>query len=171
MTDTETLSLPEIETLARSVLLKAGASAAQADPLAKATIVTEAIGVASHGLAYIPTYAEHVNCGKVDGQAAPVLSRPRPGVLTADAATEFAHAALDTGLDALIPTARELGGAVLAIKNSYNSRVLGVHTQRLAQAGLLGLGFTNAPASIAPLGGATSVLVTNPISVAAPDGA
>jgi (2R)-3-sulfolactate dehydrogenase (NADP+) len=45
---------------------------------------------------------------------------------------------------------------------------LGVHTQRLAQAGLMGIGFTNAPASIAPSGGAIPVLGTNPISIAAP---
>jgi (2R)-3-sulfolactate dehydrogenase (NADP+) len=34
----------------------------------------------------------------------------------------------------------------------------------------MGIGFTNAPASIAPSGGKTPVVGTNPISVAAPDG-
>ncbi|MEM9970577.1 MAG: Ldh family oxidoreductase, partial [Pseudomonadota bacterium] len=133
----------------------------------------EADGVASHGLAYIPTYCEHVRCGKVDGHAVPRVAQPRPAYVTADAATGFAHLAIDLGFEALIPLAREQGVAALAVKNSYNCGVLGYHTQRLAGAGLVGLGFTNAPASIAPSGGRAPVVGTNPVSLAVPgaDGA
>lgn len=168
MSATETLSLAEIEDLALRALMAAGTSRENAAPLARATAMTEADGVASHGLAYVPIYAEHVTCGKVDGQAQPQVSRSRPGVVTVDAATGFAHAAIDLGFEHLIPMAREQGVAVLAIRNSYNCGVLGCHTQRLAQAGLMGIGFTNAPASIAPSGGAQPVLGTNPFSIAAP---
>ncbi|APG49058.1 malate/L-lactate dehydrogenase-like protein (plasmid) [Phaeobacter porticola] len=169
MTATETLSLAAIEDLAFRALVKAGTSDANARPLAVATAMTEADGVASHGLAYIPIYAQHVQCGKVDGQATPVVDQPRPAVVTVDAATGFAHSAIDLGFERLMPLAREMGVAVLAINNSYNCGVLGVHTQRLAQAGLLGIGFTNAPASIAPSGGAKPVVGTNPFSISAPD--
>ncbi|MBY6057777.1 Ldh family oxidoreductase [Leisingera daeponensis] len=168
MTETRTMTLAEIEDLSFRALVAAGTSEANARPLAVATAATEADGVASHGLAYIPIYAEHVQCGKVDGQAAPVLSRPRPGVVAVDAATGFAHSAIDTGFQELIPAAREQGIAVLAIRNSYNCGVLGYHTARLARAGLVGLGFTNAPASIAPSGGKKPVVGTNPFSVAVP---
>ncbi len=167
MVETRTLTLTEIEDLAFRALVAAGTSEANARPLAVATAATEADGVASHGLAYIPIYCEHVQCGKVDGMAEPVLSRPRPGVVTVDAATGFAHPAIDAGFDALIPAAREQGIAALAIRNSYNCGVLGYHTYRLAQAGLVGLGFTNAPASIAPSGGSKPVVGTNPFSIAA----
>lgn len=170
MATTETLSLAEIETLAFEALVKAGTSEENARPLAVATAMTEADGVASHGLAYIPIYAQHVECGKVDGQANPIVSQPRPSVVTVDAATGFAHSAIERGFEKLIPLAKEMGVAVLAVNNSYNCGVLGVHTQRLAQAGLMGIGFTNAPASIAPSGGAKPVIGTNPFSIAAPDG-
>ncbi len=168
MVETQTLTLAEIEDLAMRALMAAGTSEDNARPLAIATAATEADGVASHGLAYIPIYCEHVQCGKVDGQATPVLSRPRPGVVAVDAATGFAHSAIDLGFDALIPSAREQGVAVLSIRNSYNCGVLGYHTYRLAQQGLVGIGFTNAPASIAPSGGAQPVVGTNPFSIAAP---
>lgn len=168
MIETKTLSLSEIEDISFRALTAVGTSDSNARPLAVATAATEADGVASHGLAYIPIYCEHVTCGKVDGQATPVVSTPRPGVVTVDAATGFAHAAIDAGFDALIPMAKSQGIAALAIHNSYNCGVLGYHTHRLAKAGLLGLGFTNAPASIAPSGGATPVVGTNPFSIAAP---
>jgi len=170
MIKTRTLSLAEIEDLALRALVAAGTSEKNARPLAVATAATEADGVASHGLAYIPIYCEHVGCGKVDGQAVPVLTHPRPGALHVDAATGFAHPAIDMGFGKLMDLAREQGIAVLNIHNSYNCGVLGYHTHRLAAAGLVGLGFTNAPASIAPSGGARPVVGTNPFSLATPGG-
>ncbi len=169
MSQTENLSLDEIESLALKALMSAGTSELNARPLAIATAATEADGVASHGMAYVPIYAEHVQCGKVDGKAIPELENPRASVITVDAATGFAHPAIDLGFEQLIPIAREQGIAALAIKNSYNCGVLGYHTYRLACAGLLGMGFTNAPASIAPSNGRTPVVGTNPFSIAAPD--
>lgn len=168
MTGTKTLQLDEIEDLSFRALVAAGTSEANARPLAKATAATEADGVASHGLAYIPIYCEHVQCGKVDGHAAPVFNQAAPAMLTVDAATGFAHPAIALGFEALVPLAREQGVAALAIRNSYNCGVLGYHTSELARAGLLGLGFTNAPASIAPSGGSTPVVGTIPISIAVP---
>ena len=168
MSDTTTLTLAEIEDLAFRALIVAGTSEASARALAVATAATEADGIASHGLAYIPIYCEHVQCGKVDGQAVPTLDQPRPAALVADAATGFPHSAIDAGFDRLVPLAREQGVAALAIRNSYNCGVLGLHTARLARAGLVALGFTNAPASIAPSGGSTPVVGTNPFSLAVP---
>ena len=166
--NTETLTLSQIEDIAFKALVAAGTSEDNARPLAAATAATEADGVASHGLAYIPIYCEHVQCGKVDGQATPVLTHPRPAYLSADAATGFAHSAIDMGFDRLVPLAREQGIAGLGIHNSYNCGVLGLHTARLAREGLIGIGFTNAPASIAPSGGSKPVVGTNPFSIAVP---
>lgn len=166
--ETEILSLEEIEDLAFRALVAAGTSKENARPLAVATAATEADGVASHGLAYIPVYCEHVRCGKVSGRATPSLTQPRAGVIKVDAATGFAHPAIDLGFQTLIPTARQQGVAALAIHNSYNCGILGYHTGRLASAGLVGLGFTNAPASMAPSGGVKPVVGTNPFSIATP---
>ncbi len=170
MNDMVTMTLNEIEDLSFRALVAAGTSEENARPLAVATAQTEADGVASHGLAYIPIYCEHVQCGKVDGTAAPVVTRPAPSVIAADAATGFAHSAIDQGFQQLVPLAFEKGIAALAVNNSYNCGVLGYHTARLAREGLVGIGFTNAPASIAPVGGQNPVVGTNPFSLAVPDG-
>ena len=136
MTEAPILTLDEIEDLAYRALVAAGTADANARPLARATAATEADGIASHGLAYIPTYCEHVRCGKVDGQARPELSQPAPSVIQVDAATGFAHPAIALGFKTLVPTARESGVAALAVRNSYNCGVLGYHTSRLAKQGL-----------------------------------
>lgn len=168
---TERFSLADIEALALNALVAAGARPANAGPLARAIMQAERDGIVSHGLMYLPVYVEHLGCGKVDGSAEPVVEQPRPGVVRVDAATGFAHPAIAAGLGPLLEAARAQGIACMAVRNSYNCGVLGHHAEAIAAAGLLGLCFTNAPASIAPIGGRRPVIGTNPFALAAPDGA
>lgn len=164
------LTQARIEALARSALLRHGASEAQARALAAGIGAAESDGLKSHGLMYLPTYCEHLTCGKVLGLAEPKLTRPAAAVVAVDAGNGFAHAAIAAGLPPLVETARSQGVAALAIRNSYNCGALGYHTESIARAGLVGLGFTNAPASIAPWGGRKAAVGTNPWSLAVPDG-
>lgn len=165
---TITLTETEIADLASEALERAGASRTSARSLSDAIAAAERDGIPSHGLAYLPTYCLHLTCGKVDPAAIPRVESNH-SVVRVDAAHGFAHPAIDVGFDALVPLVREHGIAALAITRSYNCGVLSFHTERLARAGLVGLGFTNAPASIAGWGGRKPVLGTNPWSLAVPD--
>lgn len=165
------MTLDEVEALALARLRAAGASDMQAVPVARSIRAAERDGVRSHGLIYLPVYADHLTCGKVDGQARPALSQPRAGAVVVDAAHGFAHPAIDAGLPALIAAARTCGIAALTLRRSYNCGILGHHAEAIAGAGLIGLCFTHAPASIAPPGGRVPVIGTNPLALALPDGA
>jgi len=160
----------EIETLAREALQRSGTRAESAASLARAVAAAEIDGIRSHGLIYVPIYCLHVQCGKVMGDAVPSVEQTAPSSISVDAGSGFAHPAIDAGFEKLIAAARTNGVAGLAVRNSYNCGVLGYHVERLAQEGLVGLGFTNAPASIAPVGGSKPVIGTNPYALAAPDG-
>ena len=162
------MSLEDIETLARDALIGAGATETNAASVARSTWRAERDGVRSHGLMYVPIYAEHVQCGKVDGKAAPVVAQPKLSAIRVDAKNGFAHPAIDAGFDALAAAAREQGIAAMTVFNSYNCGVLGHHAERIAEEGLLGLCFTNAPASIAPTGGRKPVIGTNPFALGVP---
>ena len=166
---TQHLSLQEVENLATEALVGAGTRLESAQSLARAVMAAERDGIRSHGLLYVPTYCEHVRCGKVDGTAVPEVTQPRASALQVDAKTGFAHPAIDAGFEALIPLAQANGCVGMTIRNSYNCGVLGYHVKQLAEAGLVGIGFTNAPASIAPVGGCKPVIGTNPFALAVPD--
>jgi (2R)-3-sulfolactate dehydrogenase (NADP+) len=170
MTAQAPISIADVEALAKRALMRAGAGEQAATSLAKAIAAAERDGIVSHGLAYLGTYCEHLECGKVVKDAMPKLERPAPSMIVVDAACGFAHPAIDRGFAELVPTTRQQGLAGLAIRNSYNCGALGYHTERLAQQGLVGIGFTNAPASIAPSGGRKPAFGTNPWSIAVPDG-
>ncbi|MEP0941759.1 MAG: Ldh family oxidoreductase [Rhizobiaceae bacterium] len=164
------MTLDEIRQLATDALIGAGASKTNAASVAQSTWRAERDGVRSHGLLYVPIYAEHVQCGKVDGQAVPGIEQPKPAAIRVDAKSGFAHPAIDAGFDAMTEAARNQGVGVMTIYNSYNCGVLGHHAERIAEAGLLGLCFTNAPASIAPTGGKKPVIGTNPFALGVPGG-
>ncbi len=162
------MTLDSIEDLAARALQGAGASETNARSVARSTRRAERDGVRSHGLMYVPIYAEHVACGKVDGKAQPQVSTPKSALVRVDARTGFAHPAIDAGFDAMVDAARSQGVGVMSIFNSYNCGVLGHHAERIAEAGLLALCFTNAPASIAPTGGSKPVIGTNPFALGVP---
>jgi len=163
-----TMTLDQIEQLAKDALMGAGASEANAASVARSTWRAERDGVRSHGLLYVPIYAEHVKGGRVDGQAVPSVERPKPAAIRVDAKSGFAHPAIDAGFDAMVEAAHSQGVGVMTIHHSYNCGVLGHHADRIAEQGLLGLCFTNAPASIAPTGGKKPVIGTNPFALGVP---
>lgn len=165
------LDLDAIEALSFRVLNEAGASALQAGPLARSIRRAEADEVRSHGFMYLPVYAAHLRCGKVLGQAEPEVRQPRPALVVVDAGHGFAHPAIAAGLPLLCDAARLAGIAAMTVSRSYNCGVLGHHAEDIAQEGLIGLCFTHAPASIAPVGGSRPVIGTNPVALAVPGGA
>jgi len=160
------LSQKEALELAVSTLQKNSATKENALPLALGIIDAENQGIKSHGFHYLPIYCLHLKCKKVKGSANPVLNTISNVSFKVDADNGFAHRAITLGMEKLIPSAKENGISSLAITNSYNCGVLGYHTKNIAKEKLLAIGFTNAPASIAPLGGIKPVVGTNPISIA-----
>lgn len=168
--DVVTLTITEVETLTQRVLEASNTSEANARSVTRSVVAAELDGIHSHGLARLPTYCEHARCGKIDGQASPGVDQVAPAALRADARDGFAHPAIDLGFARLTTLAKTTGIAGLSVTNSYNCGVLGYHVEALASAGLVALGYTNAPASIAPAGGRKAVFGTNPVACAAPDG-
>ena len=160
------LSQKESLELAVNTLQKNGASKKNALPLALGIIDAENQGIKSHGFHYLPIYCLHLKCEKVKGSASPKLNAISNVAYKVNADNGFAHRAISLGMEKLIPSAKENGISSLAITNSYNCGVLGYHTKNIAKKKLIAIGCTNAPASIAPLGGIKPVVGTNPISMA-----
>ncbi len=163
-----TLTLAEVEAISRRMLVASGASSLQADATARSICDAEAEGIRTVGLSYLPTYCDHVACGKVNGNAIPVVSSQRPGTIVVDANLGFCHPAYEAGEEPLIAAARLNGVAMLALVHSYSAGVLGWFVDRLAREGLIAIMFANSSALMAPHGGMRPFFGTNPIAWAAP---
>ncbi|MDQ0510417.1 Ldh family oxidoreductase [Ancylobacter amanitiformis] len=162
------LSLDAARAHAAGVLAHFGTGTENARRTAEALVAAEADGLGTHGLARLPSYGAMVASGKIDGHAEPALHRVAPSVIAVDAGNGFAYPAIELGLPRLAEVARETGIAMMAIRRSSHFGVAGQPVEKLAGEGLVGLAFSNAPASIAPWGGKRAVYGTNPIAFATP---
>lgn len=151
-----------------ATLTGAGTSPANAACFTEAILDTELSGMEGHGFYWLQYYCEHAKSGKVDGRARPKLEKLTPVAFRVDARNGFAHPSIAKGFASLIPAAKKHGIAALAIHKSYNAATLGYHTGRLAEEGLVAFGFSNVTPSMAPVGGTTPVIGTNPLSFAVP---
>ena len=150
MTGKLILSLAALEARVTEAFERGGASPMNARSAAQALVTAEADGLEGHGLARLPSYLDMSRTGKVDGHAVPRSSRPRPAVLSVDAALGFAYPAIDLAIAELPAVARETGVAAAPIRRSNHCGVTGHHAERLAESGLVALVFANTPSAIAP---------------------
>jgi (2R)-3-sulfolactate dehydrogenase (NADP+) len=164
------ISLDEIESATRTALERHGAHSWIAAEVAKAVRKAEAVGNKICGLYYLESYCQQLSSGRVDGAVDPVVSRPRPGTIAVDAKYGFAQPAFSRGLSVAVAAARENGVASLAVGHAHTCTSLGYFTEQIARHGLIGLGMTNASPIVAPPGGRSRVIGTNPVAFSVPDG-
>ncbi|MFV2053588.1 Ldh family oxidoreductase [Aliiroseovarius sp. YM-037] len=165
------VTLDEIETITKQALTRHGAAEWIAEEVARAVRKAEAVGNRICGLYYLESYCQQLRTGRVKGDAEPVVSQPRPGVVQVDAKYGFAQPAFARGLPQAIGAAQLNGTATLAIGHAHTCTSLGYFTEQIARAGMIALGMTNASPIVAPPGGKTRVIGTNPIAFSVPDGA
>lgn len=162
------VSLAEAEGLATEALVRCGTASASAASVARALVGAEADGLTGHGLSRIASYGAQVRSGKVVGDAAIAVSRPRPGLLGIDAGQGFAYPALDAAIELLPQVVRSQGIAAAGIRRSHHCGPAGRPVEMLAERGLVAILFANTPAAMAPWGGTRAVFGTNPLAFACP---
>ncbi|MEM9550659.1 MAG: Ldh family oxidoreductase [Pseudomonadota bacterium] len=147
-----------------------GAAGWIAESVARAVVEAEATGNRICGLYYVESYCAQLRSGRVAGQVEPRVTRPRPGVVQVDGRMGFAQPAFERALPVALEAARETGTISLAIGHTHTCTSVGFFTGQLARAGMIALGMTNASPIVAPPGGKTRVIGTNPIAFSVPDG-
>lgn len=163
-----TVSLDDIEAKTTTALQQHGASEWIAQSVALAIRKAEENGNLICGLYYLDSYCTQLRTGRVQGDIEPEVSLPKPSAIKVDAKFGFAQPAFARGIDQAISLAKQHGTASLAICHSHTCTSMGFFTEQIAEAGLIGIGMTNAPACVSPPGGTQAVLGTNPISMSIP---
>jgi len=164
------VTMREIEATVARALVRHGAAEWIAAEVAAAVAEAEGLGNRICGLYYLDSYCRQLRSGRVRGDVEPDVTRPRPGAVVVDARFGFAQPAFARALPQAIEAARDCGVASLAVAHAHTCTSLGFFTARIARQGMIALGMTNATPAVAPPGGRTRVIGTNPISFAVPDG-
>jgi (2R)-3-sulfolactate dehydrogenase (NADP+) len=162
------ITLQEARTLVSTALQKAGAPPAMADATARALVLAEAQGMASHGLSRVGQYSTHLRNGRVNRAAVPTLLNSKAAAAVVDAQEGLAFPACDLAVAEAIRRAREFGIAIVGVTNSHHCGVVVDHLRAVADAGMVGLGFANSPSAMPAVGGKHPIFGTNPVAAAFP---
>ena len=164
------INIKEVYDISRTALVQHGALTWVAGEVASAIAASESVGNKICGLYYLESYCEQLISGRVDGKAAPEIQLMRTGSVYVNAKDGFAQPAFSKGLPEALKVARENGIASLSVGRAHTCTSLGYFTKQIAESGFLGLGLTNASPIVAPPGGKSRIIGTNPIAFSVPDG-
>lgn len=162
------ITMDEARGLVAATLQAAGANAAMAQATARALVLAEAQGLASHGLSRVAQYGVHLRNGLVNGAAAPTLVKSKGAAAVVDAQEGLAFAACELAVNEAVARAREFGISVVGVTNSHHCGVVVDHLRAVAEAGMVGLGFANSPSAMPAAGGRHPIFGTNPIAAIFP---
>jgi (2R)-3-sulfolactate dehydrogenase (NADP+) len=154
--------------IATAALKRAGASKAMAEATAAALVAAEAEGLAGHGLSRVSLYCQHLREGRADGKAKPRIVAKKGATCLVDAQGGLAFLATALAVKEAVKRARRQGIAMAGVTNSHHFGAAAYHLAPVAQAGLVGLAFTNSPAAINAWGGKKAFYGTNPIAAIFP---
>ena len=139
-----------------------------AQAAAGALVAAEMEGLTGHGLARVPLYCQHLRDGRADGKVKPKVVRKKGGACLVDANGGLAFLASALAVKEAVKRAKRHGIAFAGVTNSHHFGAAAYHLGPVAQAGLVGLAFTNSPAAINAWGGRKAFYGTNPVAAIFP---
>jgi LDH2 family malate/lactate/ureidoglycolate dehydrogenase len=154
----------------RRVFESLGVPADDARDVSSCLTKAELRGVDSHGMVRLPVYARRLQAGVV---------KPRPAIRLLASSTAAALLDGDNGLgpvvasraiDAASDLARQHGTGFVGVRNSNHFGPAAYYVEKAVVQGFIGLAISNAPPNMAPFGGRTRFLGTNPVAVGVPAG-
>ena len=162
------MDMDRLTALVAGELRRAGANDAMADATARGLVLAEAQGMASHGLSRVGQYTTHLRNGRANGEAVPLVTRRKGGAVMVDAQEGLAFGACELAVREGIAAAKESGVAFVGVIRSHHCGVVVDHLRAVADAGMVGIGFSNSPAAMPAAGGRHPIFGTNPIAAVFP---
>jgi (2R)-3-sulfolactate dehydrogenase (NADP+) len=162
------LSIDDAVQLAARALKRAGAARPMAQATAAALVAAESQGLAGHGLSRVAQYSEHLRQGRANGKARAKVIRKKGAACLVDANGGLAFPAMALAVKEAIRRARRHGVGFAGVTSSHHFGAAAHHLAPVAQAGLVGLAFSNSPSAINAWGGRKAFYGTNPIAAIFP---
>ena len=159
-------SVAKLTTFCEKVLLHLDLSKEQAGVLAESLILADLRGITSHGIVRLPTYVQRIEAGVLDPKAVMEFESSRGAVALLDARNGFGQLAGHKAMNTAIELAADHGIGMVGVKNSNHFGIASYYSMMALDQNMIGLVITNASPAIAPFGTISSLLGTNPVSIA-----
>ena len=153
-----------------AVLRAEGVPEPDAHLLADTLVTAELWGHASHGMLRLPWYAARLRTGAMERETRVERLRDTGPLVLLDGCNGIGQVVTAHAVDLGVKRAREHGVSAIVVRNSGHFGTAAYFTRRAAAEGCVALLCTNASPAMAPWGGRTKSIGTNPWSIAAPAG-
>jgi LDH2 family malate/lactate/ureidoglycolate dehydrogenase len=153
-----------------SVLKCVGVKENDAKTVAESLILANLRGVDSHGVARLPAYVERVIKSLINPLGPIEVVREYGATALIDAHNNFGQIAAMRAVHLVAEKARRFGVASVGVRNSNHFGMAAYYALKLTEQKLIGMILSNGPPAIAPWGGKTPMLGTNPVCIGFPAG-
>ena len=133
-------------------------------------VLADLRGIYSHGVSRMPIYMKRLSLGHIRKAAHLIVEHESPSTLVIDADNSMGYTVGVKVMEMLIKKAKETGIAWASVKHSTHFGMTAFMTQEAVKNDMIGIAFSNSPASMAPWGGKSPFLGTNPMCVSVPAG-
>ena len=157
-----------LELLCNEAFEKFGFSSREAKIISDVLLMSDRIGIESHGMQRMYRYYKSIQSGmiKVESKGKIVFETPVSAVI--DAEDGMGQIVGHKGMELAIDKAKNCGIGMVVVRNSNHYGIAGYYAKMACEQGLLGLSCTNTNAIMVPTYGRTAMLGTNPIAIAMP---
>ena len=158
----------KLNELCNDAFQKFGFSADEARIITDVLLMSDRIGIESHGMQRMYRYYKSIKSGmiKVESKGRVVFETPVSAVIDAEdgMGQVVGHKAIEMAID----KAKKTGIGMVVVRNSNHYGIAGYYAKKACDMGFIGLSCTNTNAIMVPTYGRVAMLGTNPIAVAMP---
>jgi len=158
----------DLKNLTADLLEKVKVPREQALQMADVMVNADLKGVETHGVRWLDIYLKRIMSGCVNPVTKLEVVKEKAGMLLLDANNGLGQVAFAKGMELGIAKAKEAGICSVAIRNSNHCGALGYYSELATKANMAAIVMTNGTPLMAPWGGTTPCIGTNPISFAVP---
>lgn len=165
-----TFSAEQLHSVTQTILKAVGTPPEYARQVADSLVAANLCGHDSHGIIRLVSYIGMVRSGLIIPAAGPSLIARHGAVARVDGARGWGQVAAHFATGVTIEIVQETGIAAASVEQCNHIGRLGMYVEMIAKAGLIGIAVCNSSPLVAPYGGRSRRLGTNPLAIAAPRG-
>lgn len=152
----------------RRVMESAGLPEEDSCSFAESLVTADMRGIPSHGVTRLKAYHRRLADGVTDAAAKPSIVAELPSLLVVDGNNAMGVSIATFAMRACIERAEKTGVCFAAVRGGNHFGYAAYYSEMAARAGMIGISMCNASHAVAPHGGKTAQLGTNPLAVAVP---
>ena len=166
------VSATDLKTLAREILVRAGATGANANCVAAHLVNSSLCGVDTHGVWQLPGYVAAIERNELLPAATPELLNDTPTSVLVTGRWGFGQVAALEAIQQAVRKAQSSGVSVVGIVQSHHIGRLGEYVELAARLGFIAMIWTSGlgeeKPTVVPHGGTKPIFGTNPLAIGLP---